>query len=44
MTFRALQVINAKSPQAMIGVEGEDARIDARYVQNIDLVHVHDTY
>ncbi|ETW74679.1 hypothetical protein HETIRDRAFT_165087 [Heterobasidion irregulare TC 32-1] len=32
--FRALQVINAKSPQAMIGVEGEDARIDARLLKD----------
>lgn len=26
------QVIEAKEPQAMIGVEGEDARMDSRYV------------
>jgi len=26
------QVIAAKEPQAMIGVEGEDARMDSRYV------------
>jgi hypothetical protein len=25
------QVIEAKEPQAMIGVEGEDARMDSRY-------------
>lgn len=27
-------VINAKSPKAMIGVEGEDARIDARLLKD----------
>lgn len=26
------QVIEAKTPQAVLGVEGEDARIDSRYV------------
>lgn len=25
-----LQVIEAKTPQAVLGVEGEDARVDAR--------------
>ena len=28
----ALQVIEAKTPKAMLGVEGEDARIDSRCV------------
>ena len=27
-----MKVIDAKTPQAVIGVEGEDARIDSRYV------------
>lgn len=26
-----MKVIDAKTPQAAIGIEGEDARIDARY-------------
>lgn len=26
------QIIEAKEPQAMLGVEGEDARMDARFV------------
>jgi hypothetical protein len=26
------QVIDAKTPQAMVKVEGEDIRVDARYV------------
>ena len=26
------QVIDAKTPQAVVGVQGEDARVDARYV------------
>jgi len=29
------QVIAAKEPQAMIGVEGEDARMDSRYVYTL---------
>lgn len=29
--FRSMKVIEAKTPQAAIGIEGEDARIDARY-------------
>jgi hypothetical protein len=29
------EVIAAKEPQAMIGVEGEDARMDSRYVINL---------
>jgi len=28
----SLKVIEAKTPQAAIGIEGEDARIDSRYV------------
>jgi uncharacterized CHY-type Zn-finger protein len=30
-----LQVIDAKTPQAAVGVEGEDVRMDARYVAPI---------
>jgi hypothetical protein len=36
LTWRRLtlptQVIDAKTPQAMVKVEGEDIRVDARYV------------
>lgn len=32
------QVIEAKTPQAVVGVEGEDARVDARSVSSIYLV------
>ena len=28
---RMVQVIDAKTPEAVIGVEGEDPRVDARY-------------
>jgi hypothetical protein len=27
-----MKVVDAKTPQAAIGIEGEDARIDSRYV------------
>lgn len=30
--FCIVQVIEAKTPQAVLGVEGEDARIDSKYV------------
>ena len=29
------QVIEAKTPHAVVGVEGEDARVDARYALSI---------
>ena len=31
IVFLGAQVIEAKTPQAVVGVEGEDARVDARY-------------
>jgi len=34
----AFQVIEAKTPQAVVGVEGEDARVDARYAQVIPII------
>ena len=36
MDFR--QVIDAKTPQAALTVEGEDARVDSRYVYSMSLV------
>lgn len=31
----SMKVIDAKTPQAAIGIEGEDARIDSRYVASL---------
>lgn len=40
--MRVRQVIDAKTPQAVLGVEGEDARVDARSVSstlgNVNLI------
>lgn len=33
--FAFFQVIEAKTPHAVVGVEGEDARVDARYASSM---------